>query len=195
MTIKMNNKRSLISGEVILFIPRIMFLIAVLFAFVILIKTLIITSVDVRDIESRILVERMLFSRDGILYYDKGIERLYPGIIDFEKFKKINLLTDRSYTPNDDVKSFLDKEIIYYDSGTIHGSENILIAASLTLAREGEPDISIYYNKKWYDRWIPKAGFKGPAGIKKFESKRNVLVKEGNPDSLSSGTLSFIILS
>ena len=194
ITIKMNNKRSLISGEVIMFIPRIIFLVAVLFAFVILVKILILTAFDIMEVEAKILVERMLFSRDGIVYYDESIERLYPGVIDLDKFKEISIQTDRSYTLEDTAKSILDNETIYY------GSDNILIAANLTLFQEGEPDISVYYNKKGYDRWAPKVGFSGPGGGKKFKMTKNVLVKEGNPDSLysgalSSGTLSFIMLS
>ena len=185
MKIKMNNKRSLISGEVIMFIPQIIFLIAVLFAFVILVKSLVVTAIDVRPVDASILVERMLFSRNGISYYDEGIGRLYPGIIDLGKFKEISGQTDRSYTLEEDARSDLDEEVISY------GSDSFLIAANLTLTLEGGERISAYYNKKWFDRWKPRTiiSLCGPGAVRQFIKTRNVLVKEG--DTISYGSLIF----
>lgn len=189
MTIKMNNKRSVISGEMIMVIPQLIFLIAVLFAFVILVKTLIITTVDVREIDASILVERMLFSPNGISYHDDSINRVYPGIINLEKFKEISMKTNKDFILGEDVTSILDTDVISY------GPDNPpIIAAELILTQEGREDIIAFYNKKWYDRWAPKAlGVPGPASIKEFVKERNVLIKEGN--TLSPGTLTFVILS
>ena len=190
MKISMNNKRSIISGEVIMFIPQMIFLIAVLFSFVFLVKILNVTNVDVRKIESDILVERMLFLRNGFLYNDTGIGdlgRLYPGIIDLKKFKEISLQTDKSYSPGQDVTSVLDNEVISY------GSDNFLIAAKMNLTQEGKEHLVVYYNKIWFDRWEPKGVIPGPAGVIKNIRQRNVLVKEG--DTLSFGILSFVVLS
>ena len=189
MIIKMNNKRSVICGEMIMVIPQLIFLIAVLFAFVILVKTLIITTVDVREIDASILVERMLFSPNGISYHDDSINRVYPGIINLEKFKEISMKTNKDFILGGDVTSILDTDVISY------GPDNPpIIAAELILIQEGREDIIAFYNKKWYDRWAPKTlGVPGPASIKEFVKERNVLIKEGN--TLSPGTLTFVILS
>lgn len=191
MKIKMNNKRSLISGEVIMFIPQIIFLIAVLFAFVILVKSLIVTAIDVRPVDASILVERMLFTKNGISYYDEGLERLYPGVIDLEKFKDISGKTDRIYTLEEEARSKLDEEVISY------GSDSFLIAANLTLTQQGGERISAYYNKKWYDRWKPKALIcvSGPGAPRRFTKTRNVLIRDVITDTISHGTLRFDILS
>ena len=180
MKIKINNKRSEVSGEMIMMIPQLIFLIAVLFAFVILVKTLIVTHVDVRGIDASIFAERLLFSPNGISYFDGSIERVYPGIIDLEEFRQIN----------DDPDFKLDRILVNY------GSDNPIMAAKLTLAQAGGGSIVKYYNKIWYDRWKQKvlpSVREGPASIGSFDKRRNVLIKEG--DTLSPGTLSFRILS
>lgn len=177
---KINNKRSVISGEMVMMIPQLIFLIAVLFAFVFLVKILIVTEVDIRRADAIILVDRILFSRNGISYYDEGIGRLYPGIINLDRFMDISM-----ENPN-----VLDDSVISY------GSDNPLIAAKLNLTQEGKEDIIAFYNKKWYDRWEPKVLLSvtgGSASIESFDKTRNVLIKDG--DTLSPGTLSFNILS
>ena len=63
---KIKNKKGEISGEVLMIIPKIIFLTAVLFAVVILVKVFIITTTDVREVESNILVNRLLYSKDGV---------------------------------------------------------------------------------------------------------------------------------
>ena len=175
----MSNKRSAISGEVIWFIPQMLFLIAVLFAFVILIKSLIVVNIDVREVDSTILVHRLLLSQDGISYYDGDLGRLHPGIIDLEKFREIS---DEA-PPN-----ILDNEIVSY------GSDNPIIAASIALKQKGMGDIVVFYNKEKYDRWEPRVGIKkGPGSVKSFTEKKYVLVNDNG--ILSPGVLNFFIIS
>jgi len=174
------NKRALIAGEMIMTIPRIFLIIAILFAFVILVKTLIVTEVDTRQVEADILVNRLLFSTNGTLYYDKSIDRLYPGILDLKIFTEISL-----NNPN-----ILDTEVMNY------GIDNPIIASKITLKQEGKEDIVAYYNKVQFDRWEPKIlpGIRGGAGsVKAFLKYRYVLIKDG--DSISPGVLEFLIIS
>jgi hypothetical protein len=176
---KMDNKRALISGEVIMTIPRILFLIAILFAFVILVKMLIITEVDSRQVESNILINRILFSKDGIAYYDVSLGRSYPGIIDLKKFEEIS-----KSNPN-----ILDTEIISY------GSDNPIITAEITLKAENKEDIVVYYNKDRFDKWEPRVlpAIEGGAGsFKAFKEQRYVLVKDG--EIFSPAILDFYII-
>ena len=176
----MKNKKSQVSEQVIWVIPEMIFLIAILFAYVILVKALIITNIDVREVESSILVNRLLFTQDGFLYYDDEIERLYPGIIVLNKFEDI-----AKNNPN-----ILDNEVMSY------GSDNPIIAANITLKRENKEDVTIYYNKEKFDRWKPRVlrTVKGGAGsVEPFKKQRYVLVKEG--EILSPAILHFFIIS
>ena len=68
----MHNKRGQISEEVMLFIPRIIFLIAVLFAVVLLVKVFLITNIDIRQVEANVLVNRILYSKEGLHIMMKG---------------------------------------------------------------------------------------------------------------------------
>src|SRR3989338_4936131 len=126
------NKRSIISGEMIMAIPQIIFLIAVLFAFVVLIKVFIITQIDVRQVDANIFINRVLLSKGAISHYDARIDRTYPGVVSLERFEEII-----STNPN-----ALDKEIISY------GADNPILAAKMMLMREGYANVTAYYNKE-----------------------------------------------
>ena len=113
----MNSKKGQISEEVLLSIPRIIFLIAILFAVVLLVKVFIITTVDISQIEANILISRLLYSKDGLSFYDESVNRLYPGIVDINKFKQLS-----TANPN-----ALDNIAINY------GLDNPIIAAKIIL--------------------------------------------------------------
>ena len=83
------NKKGTISEEVVLFIPRMLFIMVVVFAFVLLVKTLLVTKIDVQQLESDIFISRFMMSPNASAYYDSKIERAYPGIIDLNKFIRI----------------------------------------------------------------------------------------------------------
>ena len=177
---KTNRKKAEISSEVILIIPKIIFIIVVIFSFVILVKILIVTNVNVRDTESQILINRILFSKDSISYFDADTERLYPGIIDLKLFEALS-----KNNPN-----ILDMSTISY------GGDNPIIAAKLTLKSEPNKDIVAYYNKERFDKWEPRVlpGIKGGEGsIKAFRIQKNVLVKDG--EKISPALLEFFIIS
>ena len=67
---KLGKKRGVISGEVVFMIPKLIFLTAVLFAVVILVKLFIITTTDIRRVESDILISRLLYSPNGLSYFE-----------------------------------------------------------------------------------------------------------------------------
>ncbi|MBI4452423.1 hypothetical protein HY637_03265 [Candidatus Woesearchaeota archaeon] len=173
-------KRGEVSSEVLYFIPKIIFLIAVLFAVVILVKKFIIITTDIRPVESHILVRRLLYSKEGISYFDSQLNRVYPGTIDLERFKMLS----RS-NPNE-----LDMSIINY------GEDNPIISAKMTLKQQGKEDIIAYYNKDRFDKWEPRIlpGVKGGAGsVRAFKEKQYVMIKDSN--KLSNGTLEFYMVS
>ena len=176
----MHNKKGRISEEVLLSIPRIIFLIAVLFAVVLLVKIFIITNIDVRQVESNILISRLLYSKDGLSYYDEDIKRLYPGIIDLNKFRQISL-----ENPN-----ALDKTTMSY------GQDNPIIAAKITLKQENKNDVIAFYNKDRFDKWEPRtlSTVRGGAGsFKSFQEQKYVLIKDG--EAITRGILKLNIIS
>lgn len=174
---KPKSKKGEISGELILFIPRVIFLIAVLFAVVILMKTFLVTTIDVRKVESDVLVNRILYSKNGLSYYDKEIGRVYHGIIDLSKFNQF-------------------KENRVLDTASInYGKDNPIIAAKIILKQKGKNDLELFYNKDRYDKWEPRAlsTVTGGAGsVKSFIVKKNVLIKDD--EKLYQGLIEFQIL-
>lgn len=174
-----NNKKAEISGEVILVIPKILFLTAVLFAVVILVKVFIVAAIDVRQVESNVLISRLLYSRDALSYFDQDINRVYSGVIDLNKFKELS-----ANNPN-----FLDNKVISY------GADNPIISAKIILKQEGKSDIIAYYNKDRYDKWVPRVlpTVRGGAGsVKSFKDTKYILVKE--EEKLSPAIMEFDII-
>ena len=54
-----------------------------------LIFGIIVTTVNVRSPESHILLQRLEYSRQGIVEYDSEIQRAYPGIVDSSKISML----------------------------------------------------------------------------------------------------------
>ena len=170
----------MIAEEMVFFIPRILFLTAVLFAVVILIKIFIIGIIDVREAESAILVNRLLYTKNGLSYYDEDLNRIYPGIIDLNSFNELSLNNPNRF----------DNTIISY------GSDNPIISAKITLKQEGRRDLIAFYNKNRYDKWEPRVlvTVKGGAGsVKSFNDRKYVLVKDG--ETLTQALLEFKIIT
>lgn len=168
----------------VFFLPRLVFLIAVLFAVVLIVKVYIITNVDIREAEANILINRLLYSKNGLSHYDESIKRVYPGVIDLDKFKQLSM-----NNPN-----ALDSVVINY------GSDNPIIAAKITLrgidTYKGDPEIIVYYNKDRFDKWEPRtlSSIRGGAGtVKAFKEQNYVLAKEG--DVVTPKILEFYIIS
>lgn len=177
---RINSKKAEMSSEVVMIIPKIVFIIAVIFSFVILVKILIVTNVNVKDIESQILINRLLFSKDSISYLDPDTARLYPGIIDLKSFEALS-----RNNPN-----ILDISTISY------GTDNPTTTAKLTLKMENKNDIIVYYNKERFDKWEPRVlpEIKGGEGsVKAFRNQKNVLVKDEG--KLFPALLEFFVIS
>ncbi|MBI2655903.1 hypothetical protein HYX06_05785 [Candidatus Woesearchaeota archaeon] len=173
-------KRGEVSSEVLYFIPKIIFLIAVLFIVVILVKKFIITTTDIRSVESNILVRRLFYPNDGLSYFDSQLNRVYPGTIDLERFRILS-----QSNPNK-----LDDYIINY------GDSNTIISAKITLKQQGKENIIAYYNKDRFDKWEPRVlpGIRGGAGsVKAFKEQQYVLIKEN--EKISTGILEFYVIS
>ena len=164
------NKKGQISTLMTITIPRLLFLIIVLFSVVFLIRQFVVNNLNVQDVQAEVFVNRVLYSPNGILYYDNSIQRAVPGIIDPLKLKSevLDLLID--YKTN----NFIAANITLFDAG-------------------GNVVSSSAYNKESYLNWNPIAlsRLKGPGGVKR--TTKTVLVNYMDA-KLHQGYLKFEVL-
>ena len=135
-------------------------------------------NIDTFPIESEILIDRMLYSNNGLWLYDQDIGRLYPGILELETFKN-----------KPKIESSLNKTMYY-------GKENKRAAAELVLEDKDKNKFGpIYYNEQKYKEWVEwyKAGVIEGAGGRKGKTKEiSVMIKD--KDGSVPGTLSITVL-
>lgn len=97
--------------------------------------------VDINEIKQEVVIERILYSNNGIMEFDEKINRNYPGVVDLS-----NLTEERLSTFIDVSKSNLAGVLIIQD---IHGNE---------IKRA-------YIDKRMYDIWSPYAEAYAGEGI------------------------------
>ncbi|MBU1946459.1 MAG: hypothetical protein KKC54_05815 [Nanoarchaeota archaeon] len=167
---------NLISFNVINHILEIIFIISVgVFVFFIIHFE---KNIDTFPIESEILADRILYSNNGLWFYDENISRLYPGTIELNNFNN-----------KEKIELSLAKTMDY-------GDENKRAAAELILEDStGSKFGPIYYNEQKYREWIEwyRAGVTKGAGARQGEvRKTGVVIKKDN--ELSAGILTMTIL-
>ena len=161
----MKNKKAITTFEMLMWIPRIFFLVVLMFAVITLIRSFITTTVDVSELQANIFAKRILYSPNAISYFDSDLRRTYPGIIDFNKFK------------SQSIDKFLEKSVYY-------GIKNREIGANLLLKDLSEnSDISVFYNEDFFkeQKKLADSGFtEGPGGAKLYIKKYDVLILKNN---------------
>jgi hypothetical protein len=140
------------------------FLIIIVFIFVLIVANSALNmSFDTFETEANILSYRLLYSKDGISYYDPEVERVYPGIIDLEKFV--------------DTKQIEEKliETIDYTADPDH-----LVARMEIFDNELWNLEPVYLNRKYFLRWYPiaMAEGKGKGAASIIEKTYYVLLKD-----------------
>jgi hypothetical protein len=130
------NKKGMFGLLIMQWIPRIIFLTVVVFAIILLIRLEIKENVNITNAELELFIKRMIYSPNGINYYDQSINRAYPGIIDLKKFKN-----------GENVTNF----------AVFYGESNNYIAARLTLIKK---KMNFTYNNDGYNKWYPLAQLK-----------------------------------
>jgi len=157
------NRRALISFEMLMWIPRIIFLVIVLFAIIILIRSFVLEKIDVTELESEIFANRLPCSPNSISFVDEISGRVYPGIIDLNKFK------------TNEIEDNLLKSIYY-------GNSNRNVGAKITLKNPGKGEENqIFYNKVFYEEkkiLVDSALTEGPGGAKNYIKKLDVIIFE-----------------
>ena len=175
-----SKKRGQISEHLILWIPKFIFLIIAFLSVIFLLRMLIVNNIDASEAEARILANRIFYSPNVISYSDADTGRAYPGIVDFEKYKKLQ---------NSDVNEIDAKTITY-------GQGNQLIAAKLTLQNiETNTQDTIFYNKENYEFWEPRilsTVVGGSGSVNSIIEQRYVLIKNG--DKMEKGKLKMQVI-
>ena len=59
----MKDKKAITTFEILMWIPRVTFLVVVMFAVMTLIRSYVITTIDTSELEANIFANRMLYSR------------------------------------------------------------------------------------------------------------------------------------
>jgi len=162
--------------NVLMWFFKIFFLVIVLFTLILLIRSFIVTELNVFNAESDIFIQRIMLSRDSISYYDVDIDRVYPGIIDLDKF----------------TSATIDKVL---NDSVYYGTENKKIAASFTLKDESDNVIkSITYNPDYFSRWkemYEAQWMNGPGGVGAKAKRFEVLIKG---TELKRGFLEIVVI-
>ena len=89
----MNNKKAIASINYLVWILRFIFLAILMVSIGLVVSKYINVRVDVSSIESAIFLER-IFSSNAIMFQDSVTLRVYPGIVELEKFKNKQTLDD-----------------------------------------------------------------------------------------------------
>lgn len=132
-------KKGQMSFNFIIMIPRLIFVFIVCFAIAMLIRVYIVTEIDLGQVESHLMMNRLLNSPSGFIYERNG--RHYPEIIDPERLK-------------DDI---LD-EAFTYKTREVFGAKILLKDAANSLEWEA------YVAKDVYNKLIPSHALGGGGG-------------------------------
>ena len=175
-----NKKRGAISEHLVLWIPKFIYLIIAFLSVIFLLRLLIVNNIDTSGAEAIVLANRIFYSPNVISYSDADTGRAYPGIVDFEKYKKLQ---------NVDANEIDTKTIAY-------GQGNNLIAAKLTLQNfETNAQDVVFYNKENYEFWEPRilsTVVGGSGSVNSITEQRYVLIK--NADKMEKGTLKMQVI-
>lgn len=167
------NKKASFDTVVNLF--RLLFVVMAFFSVVLLAKITVKEKIDVFEVQSRLLTNRLVFSKD-ISYFDTDTNRLYTGIVDLQKFNSAEI-----------EKNLLNS--IYY------GKINSEAAAKLTLKDlESQQSHQIFYNKELYDEKevLVKAKLIGKGSAKRLDRNFYVLIKDN--DKIKRGKLNVDVI-
>ena len=173
----MKNKKAITTFEMVIWMPRIVFIVIIMFAVMVLIRSFVTTTVDVSELQANVFAYRVIYSPNSISYYDKDMQRAYPGVIDFDKFK------------SQEAEKFLENSINY-------GQKNKEIAARLLLKDLSDNnDISVFYNEDFFKEQekLAYSGFtEGPGGARLYVKKYEVLISKNG--IMSNGKLTMEIV-
>lgn len=169
-------KKAQISFNMIAWLPKLFFLLIVIFSIMILVMSHITWEVDTADAQMDIFMQQLLYSRNSLAYVDPDTDRVYPGIVDLGIFEI-------------GIEERLSKSVFY-------GEENRIIAAEIVLKDlNGNVEEKISYNPEFFaeKKVLLEAGWpKGKGGIESKQHTTYVLIKNGT--NIMEGILNATII-
>jgi hypothetical protein len=151
----MNKKAQYMSF--MLFIIWVIFLVYELLVVVTFSSAYVRREIDVRDAEARVFANRILYSYDGISYFDEDLGKIFPGTVDLKKLDS----------------NYLDSVFWIED--------NQVMAAKITVTNlDTNAKQDAIYNNVWYYRWLPLAGKSGSGASTEIVETRYVSIYNGD---------------
>ena len=136
--------------EMMEYIPKVVVLIIVMFIIYNLVNIGVKNEVDVFEAESDMVMQRLLYSQNGLSYYDTDLRRLYPGTIVLENFNDKRL--ESMFSQEEDKTPHFAMKLKLQDVEFADKFEDL-------------PEIEIaYFNSEWYHRWEVLTGYLGSGG-------------------------------
>lgn len=148
--------------DTVLYIPRLIFFIFVALTVVLLVRSYVSYSIDVKDVEMEVQANRLVYSPTCLAYHDDVLDRTFPGVIDTRKL----------------TASQLDKCLHY-------GEWNDYLAMDITLRQIDNPQSVIanaVVNSQGYEAWAPRLGKSGPGSTVSRRIRRLVLYRTGESE-------------
>ena len=183
-------KRKALVDDIIYWIPKLIYYCIVVLIVMLMLITLIRTKVEMRDIEARVYANRILYTLDGISYQDDELGRVYPGMIDINRFKDEAIAASMNYSnPAEAENTYIAMNLsLVYQDRICDADAN----AAKGVNEEGREAVA-YLNKKWYERFLPRVGKTGRGGALRLDEKRYVLVR-CQDESLKPAILTITVL-
>jgi len=136
-------KKGLISFNMLMWIPRIIFMVIVVFSIMFLIGIYFKFEVNISDAESELFIQRLLYSPHGISFYDPYSNRVYPGIIDLDNLDLIN----KSVFYGEEQKHIGAKLSIYDINNNLLAERIYNNVVYRRIAQEGKGGVDVYRKK------------------------------------------------
>ncbi len=159
----MKDKKAITTFEMLMWIPRIIFLVIIMFAVMFIVRSYVTTTIDVSELKANVFANRVLYSPTGMAYLDPDTNRAYPGVVDIEKFKL--QITEK----------FLEKAVYY-------GEKNQELGARFLLKNLDEnEETEVFYNEDFFkeQKKIADSGpvfTEGPGGVRAYTKNYDVLI-------------------
>lgn len=165
-------KKGLMSFNMIVMIPRIIFLVIVLVSCVILIRLFVINEFETKELQADILVNGLLYSAGGVSWYDAETGRAFPEVIDVQQFSGRD-----------------------FDHALFFSGNNFMTAKIELFNRDFTTIGAGFYNRQWYENWEPllTLNIPGIGKIVKIERQYPIIVRQPNGE-LRNGFVRFTVL-
>ncbi len=144
-------KKAQISLSFLHYVPRIFYTIVVVFSIVLLINSFIVSKVDAKEMETELFPNILLYSGDGLSYYDKEIEKVQPFLLDISNLS--------------DVEDRINKKLSFGDpEETLYLGARIKYLFNDVENYKGQKEQVIHFNEQFFDYLEPLQNLKGPGG-------------------------------